>query len=63
MRKVLRIKADQQFISIAYGNTIQRVPKRKLEEVRGIMAGADQTSIRDRSDRSYLERPFSTSIP
>lgn len=52
LREALHIKAGQQFIFIAYGNTIQLVPKRNLEDVRGIMIGANQSNIRDRNNRN-----------
>jgi AbrB family looped-hinge helix DNA binding protein len=51
IREELHIKAGEQFIFIVQGNTLQLVPKRDLESMRGIMAGANKEDVRDRQDR------------
>jgi len=52
IREQLHIKADQQFIFIPRGESLQLVPKRDIKEMRGIMAGANTDNIRDRDDRT-----------
>lgn len=51
IREQLHIKAGQEFLFIAVGNTLQLVPKRELNDLRGIMAGANTHPVRDRKDR------------
>jgi AbrB family looped-hinge helix DNA binding protein len=52
IREELHIKAGQTFIFIPHGNSIQLVPERNIEELRGIMAGSNTMDIRDRRDRN-----------
>jgi len=51
LREELHIKAGQTFIFIPHGNSIQLVPERNLKDIRGIMAGANVSNVRDRQDR------------
>jgi AbrB family looped-hinge helix DNA binding protein len=51
LRDELHIEAGQTFIFIPHGNSIQLVPKRSIKDVKGIMAGANSSNIRDRRDR------------
>lgn len=50
-REALHLKAGQQFVFIAKGDSIVMVPKRSLTEMRGSLAGANPDDVRDRSDR------------
>ena len=50
VREQLHIQVGQQFIFISRGNCLELVPKRSMNELRGILAGADIKNIRDRSD-------------
>lgn len=52
LREEMHIKAGQQFVFILSGNSLQLVPKRNFEDVRGLMAGANQSHVRDRRDRT-----------
>lgn len=51
IRDELDIKPGQQFIFVAKGQCLELVPKRNIKELRGILAGADTSNIRDRKDR------------
>jgi len=51
VREELHIKPGQQFIFIAKGNCLELVPKRDINELKGILEGANTKDIRDRSDR------------
>lgn len=51
-RDDLGLKAGQQFIFVAKGDTIVMIPRREISEVRGIFKGANTKNVRDRSDRS-----------
>ncbi len=50
-REALHLKAGQQFVFIARGDSIVMVPKRSLTEMRGSLAGSNPDNVRDRSDR------------
>ncbi|MCP4042217.1 MAG: AbrB/MazE/SpoVT family DNA-binding domain-containing protein [Gammaproteobacteria bacterium] len=54
VREEMHLKAGQMFAIIPKGDTIVLAPIRPLEEMRGILKGADTTNYRDRTDR--LER-------
>lgn len=54
VREEMNLKAGQKFAIIAKGDTIVLAPIRPLEEMRGILKGADTSDYRDRTDR--LER-------
>lgn len=51
IRELLLIKPGQQFIFIPKGNGIELVMKRGIQDVKGILAGANTENIRDRNDR------------
>lgn len=51
VREELHIKPGQQFIFIAKGNCLELVPKRDINELKGILEGANTKDIRDRSNR------------
>ena len=51
IREELDIKAGQTFLLIPKGNTLQLVPKLSLQDIKGIMPGANTKNYRDRSDR------------
>lgn len=52
IREQLHIKPGQQYIFISKGNCLELVPKRDMKDMRGVLAGANTTNIRDRSDRT-----------
>jgi len=54
VREELQLKAGQKFAVITKGDTIVLAPIRPLDEMRGILKGADPSNYRDRTDR--LER-------
>lgn len=51
IREQLHIKPGQQFIFIAKGDCLELVPKRDIQDMRGIMAGANTENTRDRDER------------
>ena len=51
IRDQLHIKVGQQFIFIAKGNCLELVPKRDMNEMRGLLAGTNTENVRDRSER------------
>jgi len=54
IREEMHLKAGQKFAIIPKGDTIVLAPIRSLDEMRGILSGADTSNYRDRTDR--LER-------
>ena len=54
IREEMHLKAGQKFAIIPKGDTIVLAPIRPLDEMRGILKGADTSNYRDRTDR--LER-------
>lgn len=50
-RESLNLKAGQQFVFLAKGDAIVMTPRRSLEDLRGILAGANVVNYRDRGDR------------
>lgn len=54
IREEMHLQAGQKFAVIPKGDTIVLAPIRQLDEVRGLLEGADPSNYRDRSDR--LER-------
>lgn len=52
IREQLLIKPGQQFIFITKGNCIELVMKRGIEDVKGLLAGANVNNVRDRNDRT-----------
>lgn len=51
IRDELHLHAGQKFIFVTKGKVIYLVPQRCLNELKGILAGADTSNIRDRTDR------------
>jgi AbrB family looped-hinge helix DNA binding protein len=51
IREEMHLQAGQKFAIIPKGDTIVLAPIRWLDEVRGILIGADPSNYRDRSDR------------
>lgn len=56
IREEMNLKAGQKFAIISKGDTIVLAPIRSLEEMRGILKGADTSDYRDRTDRLDRER-------
>ncbi len=51
IRQEMNLEAGQKFAIVAKGDTIVLAPIRHLEEMRGILKGADTSEYRDRTDR------------
>ena len=51
VRELLNLRAGQQFTVLAKGKAIELVPVRSLNEMRGILKGANVENYRDRQDR------------
>ena len=51
-RDDLGLKPGQKFIFVAKGNAIIMIPRRDINEVRGMFKGANTKNVRDRKDRS-----------
>ncbi len=51
VREEMRLKVGQKFAIIPKGDTIVLAPIRPLDEMRGILKGADTSNYRDRTDR------------
>ena len=50
-RDELGLKAGQQFVFVAKGDTIVMIPRRDISEVRGMFKGANTDNVRDRTER------------
>ncbi len=50
-RDDLGLKAGQQFIFVAKGDTIVMIPRHTITEVRGMFKGANTKNIRDHKER------------
>ncbi len=51
-RDDLGLRAGQQFVFVAKGDTIIMIPRREISEVRGLLKGANPENVRDRTERS-----------
>lgn len=51
IRDALDLKAGQQFTFVVKDNLIQMLPKKSIQDIRGILKGADTSDVRDRRDR------------
>jgi AbrB family looped-hinge helix DNA binding protein len=51
-RDDLGLKAGQQFVFVAKGDTIIMIPRRSISEMRGLLKGANTDNVRDRADRN-----------
>ena len=51
-RDDLGLKAGQQFVFVAKGDTIVLIPRRGISEVRGLLKGANTDNVRDRTERN-----------
>ncbi len=51
IREKMHLHAGQKFAIIAKGDTIVLAPIRRLDEVRGILKGAEPSNYRDRGER------------
>jgi AbrB family looped-hinge helix DNA binding protein len=51
-RDDLGLKAGQQFVFVAKGDSIIMIPRRSISEVRGLLKGANTDNVRDRADRN-----------
>jgi AbrB family looped-hinge helix DNA binding protein len=50
-RDDLGLRAGQQFVFVAKGDTIVMIPRRNISEVRGMFKGANADNVRDRAER------------
>jgi bifunctional DNA-binding transcriptional regulator/antitoxin component of YhaV-PrlF toxin-antitoxin module len=46
--KDMNLKAGQKLILIPIGNSLQLIPRRDINDIRGIMSGANTNYLRDR---------------
>ena len=51
-RDDLGLKAGQQFVFVAKGDAIVMIPRRDINEVRGMFKGANPENLRDRTERT-----------
>lgn len=51
-RDDLGLRAGQQFVFVAKGDTIVMIPRRDISEVRGMFKGANTENVRDRTERT-----------
>ena len=51
-RDDLGLKAGQQFVFVAKGDAIVMIPRRDINEVRGMFKGANPENVRDRTERN-----------
>jgi AbrB family looped-hinge helix DNA binding protein len=51
-RDDLGLKAGQQFVFVAKGDSIIMIPRRSISEVRGLLKGANTDNVRDRANRN-----------
>jgi len=51
-RDDLGLKAGQQFVFVAKGDAIILIPRRGINEMRGLLKGANTENVRDRTERS-----------
>jgi len=51
IREKLKLEAGQQFVFVTKGQTITMVPKRGVEDIRGLLKGANPEGYRDRQER------------
>ncbi|WP_243651479.1 AbrB/MazE/SpoVT family DNA-binding domain-containing protein [Thiobaca trueperi] len=56
IREDMHLQAGQKFAVIPKGDTIVLAPIRPLDEMRGILRGADTSDYRDRTDRLERDR-------
>ncbi len=56
IREDMHLQAGQKFAVIPKGDTIVLAPIRPLDEMRGILKGADTSDYRDRTDRLERDR-------
>ena len=50
-RTDLGLKAGQQFVFVAKGDSIIMIPRREMRDLRGLFKGANTKNVRDRSER------------
>ena len=51
-RDDLGLKAGQQFVLVAKGDAIVMIPRRDINEMRGMFKGANPENVRDRTKRN-----------
>lgn len=51
IRDALDLRAGQEFTFIVKDNLIQILPKKKIQDLRGILRGVKVSDVRDRRDR------------
>lgn len=51
VREQLDLRAGQQFMVLARGESVVLVPKRSLDDLRGRLRGANTSKVRERQDR------------
>ena len=51
LRESMSLVAGQKFVFLRIGNSIKMVPEPSINELFGLLPGADPSGYRDRSDR------------
>jgi len=51
IRKQMQLHAGQQFVFLTKGDVLYLLPKKDINEVRGILKGANTSNYRDHEDR------------
>jgi len=51
IREELHFKAGQRFIFVKKGNIVMLVPQIQMNDLKGVMQGANTENYRDRKDR------------
>lgn len=51
IRESMHYQAGEKFLLIPKGNVLQMIPQLHLNDIEGLLEGANITNIRDRADR------------
>jgi AbrB family looped-hinge helix DNA binding protein len=51
LRQSMNLEAGQKFVFLRIGNSIKMVPQPSINELFGLLPGADTSGYRDRNDR------------
>lgn len=51
IREKLKLQAGQQFVFVTKGGTITMVPRLGMNDIKGLLKGANPEGYRDRQDR------------
>lgn len=48
LRDQMALKAGQEFVLVPKGNTLMLIPRRDIDDLRGMMSGANTEHVRER---------------